>query len=76
MTSEYIYNEFLKKTIGDKIVNNGYHEFLVEENWAIDQNRARRYRMGAVSVALLSGGTIEPKYDILLVFCVYFKNKF
>lgn len=52
--------DFLQ-TIGDKIVNNGFHEFLVEENWAIDQNRARRYRMGAVSVALLSGGTIEPK---------------
>ena len=57
----YFDNSNFKKTIGDKIVNSGYYEFLVQKNWAIDQNRARRYRMGAVSVALLSGGTIEPK---------------
>ena len=43
------------------MLNNGYYEFSIEKNWAVEQNRARRYRMGAVAVALLSGGTIEPK---------------
>ena len=50
-----------KKTIGDRVINNGYYEFSIEKNWAVEQNRARRYRMGAVAVALLSGGTVEPK---------------
>lgn len=47
--------------LGDRLENNGLYEFLVEKNWAVDQNRARRYRMGAVAVSLLSGGTEEPK---------------
>ena len=50
-----------KKTLGDRVLNNGYYEFSVKKNWAVEQHRARRYRMGAVSVALLSGGTQEPK---------------
>lgn len=44
------------------MTNNGFYEFLIKENWAVEQNRARRYRMGAVAVALSTGGTIEPKY--------------
>lgn len=51
--------------LGDRVLNNGYYEFLVEENWSVDQNRAKRYRMGAVAVTLMSGGTEEPKYNYL-----------
>lgn len=47
--------------LGHRLENNGFYEFPVEKNWAVDQNRARRYRMGAVAVSLLSGGTKEPK---------------
>jgi hypothetical protein len=57
------FNLILKifKIIGDRIENNGYYEFSVKDNWAVEQNRARRYRMGALAVTLLSGGTEQPK---------------
>lgn len=41
--------------------NTGYYEFLIKDNWAVEQNRARRYKVGAVGVTMMSGGTEEPK---------------
>lgn len=47
--------------LGDYIPNNEIYEFSVRENWAVERQRARRYRMGAVAVTLNSGGTENPK---------------
>lgn len=47
--------------LGDRVVNNGAYEFDIHKNWCVEQNRARRYRMGAVAVTMMSGGTVEPK---------------
>lgn len=52
--------DFLQ-TLGMKVENNGYYEFSIRDNWAVDQNRARRYRMGAVAVTMETGGTKDPK---------------
>ncbi len=41
----------------------GEFEFSIEDNRADDQNRARRYRMGAVAVVMQTGGTSEPRYE-------------
>ena len=42
----------------------GKFEFNVEENWSDDQNRARRYRMGAIAVVMQTGGTSDPRYNV------------
>lgn len=42
---------------GERVPNTGYYEFNIIDNWALEQNRARRYRLGAVAVVMMSGGT-------------------
>lgn len=47
--------------LGERVPNTGYYEFLIDKNWADEMNRARRYKVGAVAVTLMSGGTEDPK---------------
>ena len=52
--------------MGEQVPNNGYYEFSIKKNWAVEMNRARKYKLGAVAVTIMTGGTKEPKYVLFV----------
>jgi hypothetical protein len=67
--------DFLQ-TLGERVPNTGFYEFSIQDNWAVEQNRARRYKLGAVAVTLMTGGTEDPKYlkQFPHILKIYLKN--